>query len=103
MKMGKKGIVAIVVIVAVLVIGAIVGFFVWKNAQPKGITVEVSTLPDSLNPVLAQNTSGLNIDELLFDGLVNFEVDSTSGKLYSELALAEEIVQDRSEERRVGK
>ena len=41
-----------------------------------------------------QNTSGLNADELLFDGLVNFEVDKTSGSLYSELALAESIVQN---------
>ena len=93
MKMNKKSIIAVVVVVAVIA-AAIGGFFIWKSVQPKGIVVAVSTLPDSLNPVLDQNTSGLNADELLFDGLVNFEVDSTSGKLYSELALAEEIVQD---------
>jgi ABC-type transport system substrate-binding protein len=44
--------------------------------------------------VLAQNISGLNADELVFDGLVNFEVDPESGKLYPELALAEAIEQD---------
>jgi len=92
MKMSKKSFVAIIV-VAVLLAAAVGAFFVWK-AQPKGIVVAVSTLPDSLNPVLDQNTSGLNADELVFDGLVNFEVDESSGKLYSELALAESIDQD---------
>jgi ABC-type dipeptide transport system, periplasmic component len=92
MKMNKKGIIAIIVAV-VVVLAAVGGFFIWK-AQPKGIVVAVSTLPDSLNPVLAQNTSGLNADELVFDGLVNFEVDESSGKLYSELALAESLDQD---------
>src|SRR5574344_264180 len=92
MKMNKKSIIAIVII-AVVLIAAVSTFFIVK-AQPKGIVVAVSTLPDSLNPVLEQNTSGLNADELLFDGLVNFEVDETSGKLYSELALAESIEQD---------
>ena len=93
MKMNKKSIIAIVII-AVVLIAAVSTFFIVK-AQPKGIVVAVSTLPDSLNPVLEQNTSGLNADELLFDGLVNFEVDETSGKLYSELALAESIEQDK--------
>ena len=44
--------------------------------------------------MLEQNTCGLNADELVFDGLVNFEVDPQSGKLYPELALAESIDQD---------
>ena len=92
MKFSKKGIIAIVII-AVVVLGSAIGFLIWK-AQPKGATVAVSILPDSLNPILEQNTSGLNADELLFDGLVNFEVDKTSGSLYSELALAESIVQN---------
>jgi peptide/nickel transport system substrate-binding protein len=92
MKMSKKSIV-VIVIVAVLILAAVGAFLVWKS-QPKGIVVAESVLPDSLNPVLAQNTSGLNADELVFDGLVNFEVDETSGKLYSELALAESIEQD---------
>ncbi|HAH61599.1 MAG TPA: ABC transporter substrate-binding protein [Treponema sp.] len=92
MKMSKKSIIAIVV-VAVLVLASAGAFLIWK-AQPKGIVVAVSTLPDSLNPVLDQNTSGLNADELVFDGLTNFEVDETSGKLYTELALAESIEQD---------
>ncbi len=92
MKMSKKSIIAIIV-VAILLLASVGAFLVWKS-QPKGIVVAVSTLPDSLNPVLEQNTSGLNADELVFDGLVNFEVDETSGKLYSELALAESIDQD---------
>ena len=92
MKMSKKSIAAIIV-VAAIVVASVGAFFVWK-AQPKGIVVAVSTLPDSLNPVLDQNTSGLNADELVFDGLTNFEVDETSGRLYTELALAESIEQD---------
>ena len=91
MKLNKKflaiGIVAAAIIAAVVTIAVV-------KAQPKGITIAVSTLPDSLNPVLEQNTSGLNADELIFDGLINFEVDETSGKLYPELALAESIEQD---------
>ncbi|WP_428768533.1 ABC transporter substrate-binding protein [Treponema sp. HNW] len=90
--MSKKSIIVIAA-VALIVLGSAGAFLVWK-AQPKGVMVAVSTLPDSLNPVLEQNTSGLNANELLFDGLVNFEVDETSGSLYSELALAESIVQD---------
>jgi ABC-type transport system substrate-binding protein len=93
MKTSKKSIIAIIIGV-VLVLGATGAFFVWKSSQPKGIVVAVSTLPDSLNPILDQNTSGLNADELVFDGLVNFEIDETSGKLYPELALAESIEQD---------
>src|SRR5574344_10546 len=93
MKINKKGLIGII-IAAVVIILAAVGFLIWRSAQPKGITVAVSTLPDSLNPVLEQNTSGLNADELIFDGLTNFEVDESSGKLYTELALAESIEQD---------
>lgn len=93
MKMNKKSVIAIVVVAAVIV-AALASFLVWKKVQPKGISVEISTLPDSLNPVLEQNTAGLNADELLFDGLTNFEVDATSGKLYTELALAESIEQN---------
>jgi ABC-type transport system substrate-binding protein len=92
MKMNKKGIIAII-IAAFVIIAAVTGLLIWK-AQPKGIVVAVSTLPDSLNPILEQNTSGLNADELLFDGLVNFEVDEASKKLYSDLALAESIEQN---------
>ena len=60
MKLSKKGIIAIVII-ALVVLGSAIGFLIWK-AQPKGATVAVSILPDSLNPVLEQNTSGLNAD-----------------------------------------
>ena len=92
MKVNKKGIIAIIIIALIVLISA-GAFIVWR-AQPKGAVIAVSTLPDSLNPVLEQNTSGLNAAELLFDGLVNFEVDKASGSLYSDLALAESIVQN---------
>ena len=85
-----------IVIIAAAVVVAAAGLGVWLlwKPEPKGIVVAVSALPDSLNPVLEQNLSGLNADELVFDGLVNFEVDPQSGKLYPELALAEAIEQD---------
>ncbi len=92
MKITRRTIVAGAAALAAVAAAAAV-FLLWKP-QPKGITVAVSTLPDSLNPVLEQNTSGLNADELLFDGLVNFEVDAQSGKLCPEFALAESIEQD---------
>jgi peptide/nickel transport system substrate-binding protein len=93
MSISKRNIV-VVIVVAVVAIAASVGVFLLWKPEPKGIVVAVSNLPDSLNPVLGQNTSGLNADELVFDGLVNFEVDPQSGKLYPELALAELIEQD---------
>ncbi|HOX92958.1 MAG TPA: ABC transporter substrate-binding protein, partial [Spirochaetales bacterium] len=85
----------ILILGLVLAVAAVVAavFFLWKP-QPKGITVAVSNLPDSLNPIMAQNTSGMNASELVFDGLVNFEVDSQGRSLYPELALAESIEQD---------
>src|SRR5574344_2290299 len=98
MKMNKKSLIGII-IAAVVVILAAVGFLIWRSAQPKGITVAVSTLPDSLNPVLEQNTSGLNADELIFDGLTNFEVDESSGKLYTEFAVAENIEQNQKDKK----
>ena len=86
-----------IIIAASLAVGAAaIGlgiYFLWKP-EPEGIVIAVSNLPDSLNPVLAQNVSGLNADELVYDGLVNFEVDPDSGELYPELALAEAIEQD---------
>ena len=84
----------LIIALGLLFIAVLVGVFLLWKPQPKGITVAVSNLPDSLNPVLAQNTSGMNAAELVFDGLVNFEVDSQSRKLYPELALAESIEQD---------
>jgi len=86
----------IIIIISIVVVAAAAGlgiFLLWRP-EPKGIVVAVSNLPDSLNPVLDQNLSGLNANELVFDGLVNFEVDPQSGKLYPELALAEAIEQD---------
>ena len=97
MKFNKKGLIAIIIVALIVLISA-GAFIIWK-AQPKGVVVAVSTLPDSLNPVLEQNTSGLNADELLFDGLVNFEVDKESGSLYSNLALAESIVQNPADKK----
>ena len=93
-KGSKKGL--LIIVAAVVVVLGLVGAGVYfvLNSAPKGIQVAVSTLPDSLNPVLEQNTSGLNADELLFDGLCNFEVDETSGRLYTDFALAESIEQD---------
>ena len=89
----KKSLIVLIV-AAVVVIGAASAVFLLWQQEPKGLVVGISTLPDSLNPVLEQNLSGLNADELVFDGLVNFEVDVTSGQLNSELALAESITQD---------
>ncbi|MCX7028511.1 MAG: ABC transporter substrate-binding protein [Spirochaetes bacterium] len=93
MKLTKRTVLIIAAVVAVVAVAVAAVLLLWKP-EPKGIVVGVSTLPDSLNPVLEQNTSGLNADELVFDGLVNFEVDAQSGKLYSEMALAESIDQD---------
>ncbi len=89
----KKSITVIIVavVLAALVVG---GFFLLYKPEPKGLKVGISTLPDSLNPVLEQNTSGRNADELIFDGLVNTEVDPDSKQLISEFALADSIVQD---------
>jgi len=92
MKSKKRNLI-ITIAAGIAILGAVALAFLWKS-EPKGITVAVSNLPDSLNPVLIQNTSGLNANELIFDGLVNFEVDPQSKKLYTELALAESIEQD---------
>ena len=97
MKLGKKSIISIVV-AALVVVAAVVGVVIWK-AQPKGAVAAVSTLPDSLNPVLEQNTSGMNASELIFDGLTNFEVDPQTNQLYTELALAENIEQDQKDKK----
>ncbi len=90
-KISKKAIGIICAVAAVLAVAAAV---IIVKIQPKGMTVAVSTLPDSLNPVLAQNTSGLNANELVFDGLVNYTVDPSSKVRYPELALADSIEQD---------
>ncbi len=94
MKSSKTAVIIIIVALAVVAIGALF-FLVWKP-EPRGIMVGSSALPDSLNPILEQNVAGLNANELLYDGLVNFEVDAASGKLYSEFALAETIEQDKA-------
>jgi peptide/nickel transport system substrate-binding protein len=89
----KRKIVVIASAGALIALAALAVALLWKP-EPKGIVVGASTLPDSLNPILEQNTSALNADELVFDGLVNFEVDQSSGSISSELALAEKITQD---------
>jgi peptide/nickel transport system substrate-binding protein len=89
----KKSILVIVLLAAALVVAGAAVFFLWER-EPEGLVVGISSLPDSLNPVLPQNTQGLNADELLYDGLVNFEVDQASGQRSAELALAESITQD---------
>lgn len=74
----------------ILVIG--LSFFVCSCGK-KGLVIGQSTLPDSFNPVLEQNLAGLNVNELLYDGLVNFEIDPANGVMYSEFALAKNIEQ----------
>ncbi|MCR5252949.1 MAG: ABC transporter substrate-binding protein [Treponema sp.] len=97
MKLSKKSLI-LAVVAGVAVVAAVLGVVIWK-VQPKGAVAAVSTLPDSLNPVLEQNTSGLNASELIFDGLTNFEVDPASGRLYTELGLAENIVQNQKDKK----
>jgi peptide/nickel transport system substrate-binding protein len=85
--------------IAIGVVGAMIlllsaGMFLFIDKESGEIIIGASTLPDSLNPVLEQNTAAINADELVFDGLVNFEVDPDTGKISTELAIAESIVQD---------
>jgi len=89
-----KRTVTIIAILAGLVGLSIGAFFLLYQPEPEGIIIGITTLPDSLNPVLEQNISGQNANELLFDGLVNFEVDADSGQMISEFALADSITQD---------
>jgi len=90
----KKRIITIAAIVVAL-LGVSVGtFFLLYQPEPEGIIVGITTLPDSLNPVLQQNQTGMNASELVFDGLVNFEVDPQSQQMVSEFALADSITQD---------
>lgn len=91
-KSGKKKTI-IIAVVAVLVAAAVASV-IFINAMPKGVKVAVTDLPDSLNPILAQNTQGLNANELVFDGLCNNEITENpdgSGALRPELCLAEDI------------
>lgn len=90
---GNKKRTIIIAAVAVLVVAAIASV-IFINAMPKGVKVAVSNLPDSLNPILPQNTQGLNANELIFDGLCNNEVvedENGNGALVAEPCLAEEI------------
>jgi len=92
-KANKKSIL-IVAIIAVAALGVAAAVFLLWQREPEGLVVGISDLPDSLNPVLKQNTQGLNADELVFDGLVNFEVNLETAQMSSDLALAESITQD---------
>ena len=90
----KKKKIIIIGIVGIVIIGLVMLlFFPWEKA-PEGIIIGSSNLPDSLNPILEQNTPALDANELVFDGLVNFEVDPASGKIGSDFAIAENIIQD---------
>jgi ABC-type transport system substrate-binding protein len=94
----KKRIFTLSGIGAAVIVAAVALALLWRP-EPKGIVVGASVLPDSLNPILEQNISALNADELVFDGLVDFEVDQSSGAIGSELALAEKITQDPATKR----
>ncbi len=89
----KKSILVIVLLAVILTAASLAVIFLWQ-AEPEGIVIGISTLPDSLNPILEQNLQGKNANELIFDGLANWEVDVQSGKRYVDNALAENIVQD---------
>lgn len=89
-----KRIVTILVIVLALAGLSVGAFFLLYQPEPEGIVIGISNLPDSLNPIGEQNLTGLNANELLYDGLVNYEVDKESGAMYPEFALAENIEQD---------
>lgn len=92
----KKGIIVGAIAAVVVAAGVAIAFL---TGAPKGITMAVTNLPDSLNPVLEQNMTGLNANELVFDGLFNFEVlvddsDETNCIRKTEYALVEEIIQE---------
>lgn len=91
----KKSFLVIGLVALVLAGAATAVFFLWER-EPEGLVVGISNLPDSLNPVLPQNLQGLNANELVYDGLVNFEVDVSSGQMYPDMALAESITQDQT-------
>lgn len=95
MSLKKQRIFAAAGAAALVAAAAAAVFLLWKPA-PEGIVVGASVLPDSLNPVLPRNGAAQDADELLFDGLVNFEVDAASGTSYAALALAESIEQDKA-------
>lgn len=92
--MANKKSILVIAIIALIAVGAGVAIALLWEPEPEGLIVGITNLPDSLNPILEQNLSGLDADELVFDGLVNFEIDVASGQMSSELALAESITQD---------
>jgi peptide/nickel transport system substrate-binding protein len=94
MKAKKRSILVFSGIGAAVLLALVLVLLLWKPA-PTGIVAGVSELPDSLNPVLQQNNMGLDANELLYDGLVDFEADP-SGAVTTELGLAASIEQDRA-------
>ncbi len=65
----------IIIIVAVLLICLVAGFFVYKNKQEKQRNETLITafdkLPQTLNPLYEQNSSGLILLDTIFDGITN--------------------------------
>lgn len=95
----NKRALTIVIALAALVAVSVGVFLMLYDPEPEGLKVGVSVLPDSLNPVLPQNVAGLNANELLFDGLVNYEIDPETGSRVALFALADSIVQDPATKR----
>jgi ABC-type transport system substrate-binding protein len=92
--MANKKSILVIAVIALIAVGAGVAIALLWEPEPEGLIVGITDLPDSLNPVLPQNLSGLNASELVFDGLVNFEIDVPSGQMSADLALVESITQD---------
>ncbi|MGA2546972.1 MAG: ABC transporter substrate-binding protein [Rectinemataceae bacterium] len=90
----KRLIILVSAIAAAVVLALVLVLLLWKPA-PTGIAVGVAELPDSLNPILSQNVIGGKVDEILFDGLVNYEADP-NGAVTTVLGLASSIEQDRA-------
>ena len=96
--MNKKIIIPIAVVGAVVVGGGITAI-VNKDKiaeafskKDSGIVVAVSEEPNTLNPVLKQNMTAMNINEMLYDGLANYEIENGFKKL--KYAIASNIEQD---------
>ena len=94
MEARKRSLLVVSGIAAAVLAAVVLVLLLWKPA-PAGIVAGVPDLPDSLNPVMPQNTMGQDVDELLFDGLVDFEV-APGGVVTTEFGLASSIEQDRA-------
>ena len=94
MEARKRSVLVVSGMAAAALAAVVLVLLLWKPA-PAGIVAGVPELPDSLNPVMPQNTMGQDADELLFDGLVDFEV-APGGVVTTEFGLASSIEQDRA-------